>query len=328
MGSTVRHKEATSIVAAVGDAHGHLQLALCALARWQQELDIRFEAVLLCGDVGTFSHDSQLDNATRRHARENPCELEFLSQWAARPQAPWLGSIFRDEEDGGLGLTCPVLMVHGNHEGFEHLRQLVPSTIPSEPVEPSELPGVDTDGHIRLLPSGWTTALPSGLVVGGVGGIQAGQRRAQYHEMAYIDEEAVLALLERGEVDILLTHQGPSQVQGEVGADLLQPLLDEGVAPVWFHGHSIAAPEVTAAGRRRQTTVVPLDDIAFPARGHHTHEPGRNGWAWAEISRSELRVEKAAPRFLREFRRHLWVAGPGGQLVCPPLARAAWGARP
>jgi hypothetical protein len=23
-------------------------------------------------------------------------------------------------DDGGLGLTCPVVMVHGNHEGFEH----------------------------------------------------------------------------------------------------------------------------------------------------------------------------------------------------------------
>jgi len=82
-----------SIIAVVGDTHGHLQLALCVLARWQRELNVRFEAVPLCGDVGTFTDDDQLDNATRRHGKANPCELEFLTQWATKPQAPWLESI-------------------------------------------------------------------------------------------------------------------------------------------------------------------------------------------------------------------------------------------
>jgi hypothetical protein len=53
-------------------------MALTVLARWQQELGARFEAVLLCGDVRTFTDDSQLDNATRRRGKSNPCELEFL----------------------------------------------------------------------------------------------------------------------------------------------------------------------------------------------------------------------------------------------------------
>jgi hypothetical protein len=69
-----------SKLAVVGDCHGHLQLALGVLARWQQEENLRFEAVFLCGDVGTFTEDGQLDKATRRHARTNPCELEFLTQ--------------------------------------------------------------------------------------------------------------------------------------------------------------------------------------------------------------------------------------------------------
>ena len=42
-------------IAVVGDVHGHLQLALCVLARWQHVLGAKFEAVLLCGDVGTFT---------------------------------------------------------------------------------------------------------------------------------------------------------------------------------------------------------------------------------------------------------------------------------
>src|SRR3954451_4074893 len=107
-------------VAVVGDVHGHLQLALCMLARWQAELNVRFEAVFLCGDVGTFTEETQLDSATRSHAKNNPCELEFLRQWATWPQAPWLEHIFLPEGEG-LGLCCPVVMVHGNHEGFAHL---------------------------------------------------------------------------------------------------------------------------------------------------------------------------------------------------------------
>jgi hypothetical protein len=110
--------EHQSLLAFVGDCHGHLQLALCVLARWQRDLGVRFEAAILCGDVGTFSHGSQLDNATRRRGKANPCELEFLHQWSTDPPAPWLDAIVRAEAEGGLGPTCPVVMVHRNHEGF------------------------------------------------------------------------------------------------------------------------------------------------------------------------------------------------------------------
>ena len=62
-------------VAIVGDCHGHLQLALCVLARWQEHLGQDFEAVFLCGDVGTFTETSPPDSATHDHARRNPCEI-------------------------------------------------------------------------------------------------------------------------------------------------------------------------------------------------------------------------------------------------------------
>ena len=74
----------------IGDTHGHLQLGLCMAARWQLELGVVFDGVFLCGDVGTFTAEEQLDNATRRHGKANPCELEFLYQWSADPQPRWL----------------------------------------------------------------------------------------------------------------------------------------------------------------------------------------------------------------------------------------------
>lgn len=201
-------------VCAIGDIHGHLQLAFCLAARWQKAAGAPFDIVLLCGDVGSFTHESQLDNATRRHARTNPCELEFLLQWAATPPPPWLDKIFQPIELGGRGLACPVVMVHGNHEGFTRLESLVTSPMSSEIVEVADLPGVDSSGRIQYLPSGCRCRTPGGLIVGAVGGIEEGQRRAEYHELAYVEDEAVLRIVDGPNLDVLITHQGPATTQG------------------------------------------------------------------------------------------------------------------
>ncbi len=76
----------------LGDVYSHLQLGLCMAARWQRQLGVSFDALFLCGEVGTFTADAQLDSTTRRHGKANPCELEFLHQWAVQPQPPGLGS--------------------------------------------------------------------------------------------------------------------------------------------------------------------------------------------------------------------------------------------
>ncbi len=316
-----------ALIAAVGDVHGHLQLALCILARWQRELGRPFDAVLLCGDVGTFTSEEQLDSATRRHARQNPCELEFMHHWAVAPQPPWIQAIFRSAEEDGLGLTCPVIMVHGNHEGFAHLERLVPATWPDNPVTHADLPAVDSGGHIRLLPSGWRVRLSAGLVVGGIGGMQPGQRSVAYHRMAYIDPEAVDRLLRSGEVDVLITHQGPAIVQGEKGAALLDPLVERGVARVWFHGHAVQSPETTRCGPAGRTTVVPLHGIVFHAPGDgrgsraQPYDVGLDGWAFLTVTGDDVRVQKLAPPFHRDYSRYRWIDR-NGLLVCPDLG--AW----
>ena len=62
-------------------SRGHARaLTACSLhdACWQREQSTVFEAVFLCGNVGVFTSDNQLDKATRRLGKTNPCELEFL----------------------------------------------------------------------------------------------------------------------------------------------------------------------------------------------------------------------------------------------------------
>ena len=300
-------------IAIVGDVHGHLQLALCTLARWQRERGRAFSAALLCGDVGTFTDDAQLDSATRKHARDNPCELEFLTQWSMVPQAPWLDAIFRPEPDG-LGLQCPVVMVHGNHEGFLHLTTLYPHRRrPAAPVAVETLPAVDTNGHILFLPPGWTTVTADGVTIAGVGGMEAGQRRARYHDMAYIEDDAVEQLMAGPDVDILLTHQGPAQIQGSLGSPTLDLLLERKMARFWFHGHATPVP---TAATVNGTCIVPLGDLAF-----RDGLPGLAGWSILDWDGGEPVLHLDPPPFWREVRMHHWHRTPGGRLVHPDLAR-------
>jgi hypothetical protein len=310
-------------VCVIGDVHGHLQLGLCVAARWQRELGVELDAVFLCGDVGTFTAEGQLDSTTRRHGKANPCELEFLYQWSVDPQPGWLARIFEPLGEG-LGLLCPVVMVHGNHEGFAHLEALAPPAIPAAPVEVPALPPVDPGGHLRYLPSGWRCRTGSGLVVAGVGGIERGQRYADYHEMAYIDPGAVLHLLEQPPADVLITHQGPSGLQGEKGSDTLQLLLDGGVARAWFHGHSIPNPEIGRFGPGACTLVVPLGDVAFPSKGPEADDPGEDGWA--VFYPGEAAVRRQRPEFWRDYRKRRWLEVDERRLVSPDLARWVRGA--
>lgn len=310
---------APETIAVMGDTHAHLQLALCMLARWQRDIGANFDAVFLCGDVGTFTEPAQLDNATRRHARSNPCELEFLQQWSAAPQAHWLDAIFAPTTSGGLGLTCPVVMVHGNHEGFEHLERLAPKKRPADDVPLTDLPTVDTAGRIRLLPTGWAARTRGGRRVAGVGGIQPGQRSARYHPMAFIDEAAVNSVLDAGPVDVLITHQGPASVQFDAGSELLEPLADAGVARFWFHGHATPTKQIASVGPGGRCQVVPLGDIAFAGRGNQANDPGLEGWSYVRLGEPELHVVREPPSFWREYRRGNWSQTSDGQLICPDL---------
>jgi predicted phosphodiesterase len=307
----------TTRILVVGDVHGHLQLALCVAARWQEELRAEFDAVLLCGDVGVFPDVSKLDRATLRHAERNPCEIEFPLQWATEPPAPWLDSIFLPKEDGGLGLLCPVAMVHGNHEDFDHLASLVQGRPPAEAVPMGNLPAVDPGLRIRYIPSGWKAATPSGLVVAAVGGIEDNRRKPGRHPLAWIDEGAVLNLAAGGPTDVLITHQGPSGAQEDHGSETLQILLDAQVASLWFHGHSVRNPDPPQTGRTR---VVPLDDIPFSGSGARGGEAGEGGWAIASFEDGTVQAAREKPPFLSDFNLNRWRRRKDGLLICPPLA--------
>lgn len=279
---------AGSFVAVCGDVHGHLQLALVAWALEQHQTGRSVDAILLCGDVGTFTEECPPDKATVRHARDNPCEVEFLA-WSAEPPATWLEGIFAPLEDGGLGLGAPVIIVTGNHEGspwIELVLEDVAERSPQQPLDPCALPAVDARGRIRLLPSGWRVRTPAGRVFAGIGGIQPGLRlSAGYPDSAYIASQAVDQCRGRRDVDILITHQGPAQVQGtHSGAEILDPLLDDPSPTLWFDGHSRQRREPMTIGA---TTVHTLGDATFDRSANW--RVGRVAWAGDRSARGGRR---------------------------------------
>lgn len=308
-------------VCVTGDVHGHLQLALGVAARWQKELDSNFEAVLICGDIGSFARVEDLDKATRRHAKNNPdgCDLEFTKQWMHPERAPWLAKIWESEANGGLGLEAPCVITYGNHEGFDLIRKATPNRMREEPVELGELRAIDPDRRILLLPSGWRLKLPSGIVIGSVGGIQPGQRhKAGYDEMAYIQEKAVESIAVGEPMDVLITHQGPRATQGfNRGSDLLDRILETGKAKTWFHGHSVGDPEIKTIGN---TTVVPLNGVPFRPNGPMEGQPDEDAWCSVDFSEASPEIDRQRPDCWWEFHRRNWSSSDRCGVVMPQLS--------
>ncbi len=211
-------------------------------------------------------------------------------------------------------------MVHGNHEGFDHLAALLSHTgaVPAAPVTPAELPAVDSRGRVRLLPPGWRVHVGDDLVIGGIGGIQPGQRLgSSYPPLAHLDPVSVQLLRAAERLDVLITHQGPARIQGgSSGSVALDPLLERRGPLVWFHGHSRQQKSPMQVGEAR---VVPLADATFDKR---------KGWriasdAWHEVARTPGGVATTArrPSGVRELPRSAWAALNDGRLVAPHLAR-------
>lgn len=303
----------------VGDVHGRLQLALLLAARWQEELGVRFDAVLLAGDVGVFPDVERLDKATRRHAKADPTEIEFATQWMAGSVSRHLDRIFLPTEEGGCGLLAPVVMVCGNHEDFEYLETLVPSRTPRKPVAPAELPCVDPGRRLRLLPSGWRVQTATGLTVAGVGGIQRDQRQSEYHPGAYFTHDHLLDILNGPRADLLVTHTGPNLTQPfPLGATELDVLADGSVTRTWCHGHSVQDDAIV---EHRGVTVVPLHDCTFgkwPTPGSRGL-PHPGSMCHLAFSGDTVRVQRGLPASYREFNRRAWVTLPDGRVVAPQL---------
>lgn len=311
-------------VCVIGDLHGHLQLALGLAAVWHRS--VPFDAVFLCGDLGLFTQIDGLDEATRQRAEANPCELEYFTQWHRPAASPWLAAIFKPLEEGGLGLTCPVVAIHGDRDAFELIAPHADVPPPRGPVLVQDLPVLDPGGYLRYLPSGWRLRLASGPVVGALGGIERRKRHASraWHPQAFFDAERIRAFVEGGPVDLLLTHQGPAVHQGpQHGSALLDALAVEPLARVWCYSHCHGLGNIRpdlGVSVKRDLPILIKQVLApgFSMKNNSRGQPGAEGWCLVHLGECPY-AERRLPRGWQEFQRKYWRVLPDGRLVAPPL---------
>jgi hypothetical protein len=217
-------------IAVVGDVHGHLALMYAILGRWQQESGRTIDLILQLGDLGAFAPDSELDQATRRWSESDPEELGFAEFAGSSPPATLLD-------------PRPLLVfIPGNHEDFDFLENCERATSEDE-----ALYSVSQDGRIYALKSGriWTFEAGDGEVrVAGVSGV-AGRahkkgRHPRYH---LLDDDALrLAAAGPGELDILISHDGPEGLiaqdyRGMAGSSALRFVIEEMHPRLAFFAH-------------------------------------------------------------------------------------------
>ena len=215
-------------IAIVGDLHGHLRLMFAIVGRWQRESGHRVSLILQVGDLGTFTSDAKLDQATRRHAERDPEELGFGEFAGEHPPVTLLDP------------RPPLVFIPGNHEDFDYLDLCARSAPAGESVY-----SVSADRRICALRSGRVWAFREDgqtISVGGVSGIATRPKRGRPAGMYLRDEDVlVLAARDRRSLDILISHDAPEGLWADVGrgqGSAALRLIVEEVAPRFaFFGH-------------------------------------------------------------------------------------------
>lgn len=225
-----------------GDVHGNLAGLYEVASQLAEKFSLDLLGILQAGDIGAYGPDSALDKATRRHAKKDPTELDFLQY-----------------VEGTRRAAFPTWFVRGNHD---------------DPTFLADNPRPDPAGQLRFLRDGEVLMLPGGLRIAALGGIDPGgpPPRSPFKARARMTPESVDVLLayDGPPVDILLCHDGPKgyclDKESEAGSEFVE-LATQALSPkfVFFaHYNHVSRP-----GKLGDTWVVPLnqpDVLAVPNR--------------------------------------------------------------
>ena len=208
-----------------GDLHGRILPAFRLAACWSREFRQPLAGILQVGDLGYFPNPSRLDNATIRHAKDDPQELGSLDIVTTNELAD---SIFDDPNSPpGLWFTA------GNHEDFEELERLAQAS--------GKQPDFVVDAYckVRGIKDG-AVATVAGCRVGTVWGVDREGRNARRKvpDRAFIQPRSIDRLLVADPFDVLLTHDAPlGAKREEYGSELLSNLIQLAQPRFAFFGH-------------------------------------------------------------------------------------------
>ncbi|HEX4817019.1 MAG TPA: metallophosphoesterase [Nonomuraea sp.] len=176
-------------IAFLGDVHGCVLHALGAAVVLRRHLGVQLDAVIQVGDLGAFPSFDRWDEASRRFARDHPAQGDFFR---LLDPSPALTAGVRS----ALGRVPSVLFVSGNHEDHDWLASL-------HDAASAEVVPVDPLGAYRHVACGNVVEV-AGQRVAFLGLIEV-PGKMDLDESAY----ARLMAVAPGDVDVLVTHDGP-----------------------------------------------------------------------------------------------------------------------
>lgn|GEM_PF-1622348 len=242
-------------IAFVGDVHGCVLHALGTAVMLQDRRGIRLDAVIQVGDLGAYPSAERYDGPSHRFGREHPAQGDFVRLLDPSPS-------FAAGVRLALGRVPSVLFVSGNHEDHEWLAAL-------HAAAGTEVVSVDPLGAYRHVTCGSVREV-AGQRVAFLGLIESAGKMD-------LDENAFSRLMgaEPGDVDILVTHDGPygmsrdrrGGVQGSVKLTRLIEHLQPGLH-VSGHYHHPNGPR-----RYGRTTSYALAQLVRPRTTEWVPEP-------------------------------------------------------
>ncbi|QEL14423.1 metallophosphoesterase [Limnoglobus roseus] len=274
-----------------GDLHGRILPAFRLANCWAKEFHRPLHGILQVGDLGYFPNPSRLDNATIRHAKDDPLELGALDIVAINDLAD---SILDDPvAPPGLWFTA------GNHEDFEELERLALAS--------GKQPDFVVDAYCRVrgIKDGAVATVAS-CRVGAVWGVdrQGRNARRKLPDRGFIQSRAIDRLLVAGRLDVLLTHDAPlGAKREEYGSELLSNLIQLAQPQFAFFGHySGDGAEVEKDyGRTRVFHMAGFELRESKDRHAETGSVGVLTW-----NADEPEFEYLSPKWLRTFNRGNW----------------------
>jgi hypothetical protein len=273
-----------------GDLHGRVLPEFRLAAYWSREFRTPLNGILQVGDLGYFPDLARLDQATIRHAHDDPLELGVQDVIRSTELAD---AIFAEP-------TCPPALwfTAGNHEDFAELERLAHghANFPHFPV--------DHYCKVNCIQDGEATPLANELRVAAIWGVDGQQstQRTNLPRRGYIRERSVDRLL-REPFDGLLCHDAPySAKRSGFGSKLLARLIELTQPRFAFFGHYKGEGSRSEVGFGR-TTVYHMAGFELRSRGN-TAEAGSVGVLWWADGDGEF--EYLDPDWLTTFTRHNW----------------------
>jgi hypothetical protein len=274
-----------------GDLHGRILPAFRLALAWQREHGERLAGLLQVGDLGYFPDPSRLDKATKRHAEKDP--LELGTQFIA------VRSVEADVVFAEPDLPEALWFTAGNHEDYNALDALAHGA----GCTADDFP-VDYYQRVRCVRDGHVVALPGGLRVGALWGIdeRAPNARRKTPPRGRISQRSA-TMLSYETYDVLLTHDSPRDAMiAGAGSDAITAVIQLAHPAFAFFGHYHGEERFDACDFA-PTRVFHLHGLEFRERGGGGEAGSVGVLRWGE---NGGRFEYIDPLWLRTFTRHNW----------------------